>query len=974
MDFKIVRASQLSNVLHLNRRQWLTSTPKVVIPKQPVVTKFTVDFNDLYKAENDQNELLMPDSSRMSMPITKKNINNEVSNSINHLPPSIRQVRQLMDKYKDNVVLTQMGSFYELYFEHATQYAPKLNITLTNKSFSSGKVPFAGFPVHQLNRHLKVLVNQYGYSVTIVDQFKKDLDTNNSPAKFTRRVTRIVTPGTFIDEAFENFKENTYLLTIEFPDKCMEKVADSSLKIGISWCDISTGELFVQQLRLCELVSAITRIQPKEIVLKDELIPHKIESGDWYPELVELKKYFIKYQNPSSQYKPLSLFIPLFASRNKELSDSTRSQLRYIFENFEQKELAALRNLLVYVNNHFPNYSINFQLPNRQAMSSMMQIDSRTSRALELHSTALNNNRKGSLLSIINRTITPVGSRLLTQWLSGPSTDIKEIKKRQNIVNIFLSNEVLCESIIQYFKEISDISRILQKFSFGKGNGIDLLRIVKSLKIISVILEKLDQHRNSVTTKRDKVILEELVQNLQFENTIVDDIYNSLNEEEILKCAKRQEDDESHRESVLDTNDQANDISRCKYEISIINPTFHPKLRSLFNKYWDLEQKKLELERSMKDFFDFSFEIKKLSLKQRQSKDYAVQIVANSEQIKKIQQAISKNKDFKFGDSIFSVLQKSSQTLWLANKGWTELAYSIENAIFNIKTEEKAILSTFKDELVSRSNEIRNINNTIGYLDTLVSFARLTREKNLVCPKVTNKTMLNIVNGRHIMVEDGLASKSLSNFVGNDCAINSSEVWVITGPNMGGKSTFLRQNAIIVILAQIVCFVPCDSAEIGIVDKIFSRVGSADDLYNEMSTFMVEMIETSFILRGATKRSLAILDEIGRGTSGKEGVRIAFATIKYMMERNKCRTLFATHFGKEIKTIIENSKEESYRLLESQIKYHQTSAVRLEDNRFMYDYKLKPGICEKSDAFNVAKMAGFPHEVLQVVQKLEIEG
>ena len=221
-------------------------------------------------------------------------------------------------------------------------------------------------------------------------------------------------------------------------------------------------------------MSAITRIQPKEIVLKDELIPHKIESGDWYPELVELKKYFIKYQNPSSQYKPLSLFIPLFASRNKELSDSTRSQLRYIFENFEQKELAALRNLLVYVNNHFPNYSINFQLPNRQAMSSMMQIDSRTSRALELHSTALNNNRKGSLLSIINRTITPVGSRLLTQWLSGPSKYIKEIKKRQNIVNIFLSNEVLCESIIQYFKEISDISRILQKFSFGKGNGIDL--------------------------------------------------------------------------------------------------------------------------------------------------------------------------------------------------------------------------------------------------------------------------------------------------------------------------------------------------------------------------------------------------------------------------------------------------------------------------------------------------------------------
>lgn len=968
-----MRTSQFFNVLRLNRRQWLSATSKKFTTKKPVVTNFTVDFNDLYKEEKDQREVLLLNND-MDISIKKKNTNNEKLNSTNHLPPSIRQVRQLMDKYKDNVVLTQMGSFYELYFEHATQYAPKLNITLTSKSFASGKVPFAGFPVHQLNRHLKVLVNQYGYSVTIVDQFKKDLDINSNPTKFTRRVTRIVTPGTFVDEAFENFKENSYLLTIEFPDKCMERVVDSDIKIGISWCDISTGELYVQQLHLCELVSTITRIQPKEIVLKDELIPYKIESGNWYPELVELKKYFIKYQNPSSHYRPVSSFISLFASQNKKLSDNTRSQLRYIFENFEQKELAALRNLLVYVSDHFPNYSINFQLPNRQAVSSIMQIDSRTSRALELHSTVLNNNRKGSLLSTINRTITPVGSRLLKQWLSGPSTDIKEIKKRQNIVDLFSSNEALCDSIVQCFKDISDISRILQKFSFGKGNGIDLLRIVKSLKTLSIILEKLDQYKNCVTTKRNKAILEELVKNLRFDNTVVDDIYNSLSEEEILKSEKRQADDECYKGSIVDINDQSNDGNRYKYEMSIINPAFHPKLRLLFNNYWNLEQKKLELERKMKNFFGSSFEIKRISLKQRQSKDYVVQIVANSEQIQKLQEKISKNQDFRFNDSTFSVLQKSSQTLWLANKRWTELAYAIENAIINIKTEENAILLTFKNKLVSRSNEIRNINNTIGYLDILISFARLAREKNLVCPKVTNEVTLNIVNGRHIMVEDGLASKSLSNFVSNDCEINSSEVWIITGPNMGGKSTFLRQNAIIVILAQIGCFVPCDRAEIGIVDKIFSRVGSADDLYNDMSTFMVEMIETSFILRGATKRSLAILDEIGRGTSGKEGVRIAFATIKYMMEHNKCRTLFATHFGKEIKTILENSKDESYKLLALQIKYYQTSVLKLENNRFMYDYKLKPGICEKSDAFNVAKMAGFPYEVLQVVQNLEIEG
>ena len=968
-----MRMLRISDAFHLISRRLLISATKDVLTKKPTISKFTVDFTDLYRKNNDQDGLLLPDD-KMTMNIKKSNTNNEKSNLINQLPPSMRQVRQLMDKYKGNVVLTQMGSFYELYFEHATQYAPKLNITLTNKNFSWGKVPFAGFPVSQLNRHLKVLVNQYGHSVTIVDQFKKELDINNNSNKFIRRVTRIVTPGTFIDEALENFKENTYLLTVEFPDKCMERVADDRIQVGISWCDISTGELFVQHLCLSELVSAITRIQPKEIVLRDELIPYKIESGNWYPELVELKKYFISYHNPSSHYRPISSFIPIFASQDKKTPGSVESQLRYMFETFEQKELAALRNLLIYVNDHFPNYAINFQLPKRQFVSSIMQIDSRTSRALELHSTLLNDNKRGSLFSTINRTITPIGSRLLTQWLSGPSTDIEEIKKRQRIVNIFLSDELICECIVQYFKEISDISRTLQKFSFGKGNAVDLLQIVKSLKVATAISKKLEQYKNCVTREKDKVILEELVKNLEFENTIIDDIFNSLNADEILKLVRRQEDEEFQGESMVGSDDQRNNASNSKYEMSIINLAFHSKLRSLFDKYWDLERRQLELERAMKCFFDSSFEIKRLTLKQRQNKDYVVQIVANGEQIKKIQEEISKNNKFMFCDSTFSVVQKSGQTLWLSNKKWIELAYAIENAIFNIRTEENAILSSFKDKLVSRSNEIRNINNTIGYLDTLISFARLAREKNLVCPKVTTKPMLNIINGRHIMVEDGLASKSLTNFIGNNCEINSSEVWVITGPNMGGKSTFLRQNAIIVILAQIGCFVPCDSAEIGIVDKIFSRIGSADDLYNEMSTFMVEMIETSFILRGATKRSLAILDEIGRGTSGKEGVRIAFATVKYLIEHNKCRTLFATHFGKEMKSIIDKSKDESYKRLNSRIKYYQTNILKLENNKLMYNYKLRPGICEKSDAFNVAKMAGFPYKALQVVHDLENEG
>ncbi|CAL9735158.1 DNA mismatch repair protein Msh1p, mitochondrial [Monosporozyma servazzii] len=961
---------QFQRLFHHSRRQLNLKNTKVPIVRKPTVTQFTIAFDESDIPNNNDKVSILSDS-KMTSAIRKVDLKDEKTKWLDQLPPSIRQVRELMDKYKDNVVLTQMGSFYELYFEDAVKYAPNLNITLTSKTFASGKVPFAGFPVSQLNRHLKVLVNQYGYSVTIVDQFKKEIAFNNDANKFARRVTRIVTPGTFIDEAFENFRENTYLLTIEFPKNCMEKIADNNLNIGVSWCDVSTGELFVQNLHLSELVSVITRIQPREILLKDDLIPYKIESGEWYPELVELKKYFIKYHKPPSYYRPISSFKSLFASQDRETQGNTETQLNFIFETFEQKELAALRNLLNYVSDHFPNFAINFQLPNRQSVSSIMQIDSRTSRALELHSTVLNNSKKGSLLSSINRTVTPVGSRLLTQWLSGPTMDVKEIKKRQRIVNIFLSNETVSTSVIRYLKDISDVSRIIQKFSFGKGTAIDIIQIAKSLKMALAISSELNNCKAKVTTKRDKKLLDEMSQELQFDKNIIDDIMNSLNEDEIVKSMKGPDDNGPIIESVDEIDEIPGDINEAKYGASIINPSFHPKLEKLFDTYWDLNQNKYELEKAMKSFFNISFDVKKVTLKQRQNKDYAIQIVGNAEQIKRLQSAILIDKAFKYDESSFYVLQKSSQTLWLTNKKWTDLAYSIETSLLHIKREEDNILASFKEKFVTKSNEIRIINNMLGYLDTLISFAQLTKEKNLVCPTVSNDMSLNIVNGRHIMVEDGLASKVLTKFVGNDCELNTGDVWIITGPNMGGKSTFLRQNAIIVILAQIGCFVPCDSAQIGVVDKIFSRLGSADDLYNEMSTFMVEMIETSFILRGASNRSLAILDEIGRGTSGKEGIRIAFATLKYLVEHNKCRTLFATHFGKEMKHIIEHQNDDSNSTMKSQIKYCQSSTLQLQDGGFIYDYKLKPGICEKSDALNVARMAGFPIEALQVVENLE---
>ncbi|CAI4063875.1 hypothetical protein SKDZ_08G1660 [Saccharomyces kudriavzevii ZP591] len=930
---------------------------------QPKISKLRITFNKTSESNNEKTDNSYSIDAD-SCPIEQRNGKASSTKPLKAtLPPSLQYVRDLMDLYKDHVVLTQMGSFYELYFEQAVKYAPELNISLTNRAYSYGKVPFAGFPVHQLSRHLKMLVNNCGYSVTIAEQFKRKDVADNEVNKFYRRVTRIVTPGTFIDEAFENLRENTYLLNIEFPDNCMGQVADASLKVGICWCDVSTGEIFVQQVYLKDLVSAITRIQPKEILLDERLLEFHIESGTWYPELVELKKFFIKYQKMPSQHRTIESFYGLFNLGEKEATDR---QLRIQFQTFTQKELAALRNTLIYVSDHLPDFSINFQIPQRQLATAIMQIDSRTSTALELHSTVRDNNKKGSLLSSIRRTVTPSGTRLLSQWLSGPSLDLKEIKKRQRIVGFFKDNVDITEALRIMLKKVNDLSRILQKFSFGRGEALELIQMAHSLQVSREIREYLLKNTSFMKATLKNQITQ-LTESLNFESNLIDDILKFLNEDMLVKSQDIKQNVDVNTMLEVDIKGEKTDNKDEVFELTdfVVNPSFNGKLMKLHNAYQDVWRKKKELNVSLNDLFVKNLSAKSFALKERQNGEYALHVTGTPTNLKRIDEFITKKTEF--CGSYFHILQKSNQTRWLSHKFWTDLGLELELLALKIRNEEANIIDQFKKRFIDRSNEVRQVATTLGYLDTLSSFAVLANEKNLVCPKVDESDKLEVMNGRHLMVEEGLSARSLEAFTANDCELAKDNLWVITGPNMGGKSTFLRQNAIIVILAQVGCFVPCSKAHIGIVDKLFSRVGSADDLYNEMSTFMVEMIETSFILQGATRRSLAILDEIGRGTSGKEGISIAYATLKYLLENNQCRTLFATHFGQELKQIIDSKCATGLR---EKIKFYQSGITDLGGNNFCYNHKLKPGICMKSDAIRVAELAGFPAEALQEAREI----
>lgn len=936
---------------------------------KPEVVKLTLVLNELGSITPDiAGSVVVNTPIETSLPPIEKRASKEKKNRgartiKNSLPPSLQYVRDMMDQYKDHVILTQMGSFYELYFEHAEIYAPKLNLTLTSREYTYGKVPFAGFPVQQIGRHLNVLVKRYGYSVAIADQFKKEDVADNETNRFLRRVTRIVTPGTFIDEAFENLQENTYLLSIEFPDNCMDKLADVDIKVGLAWCDVSTGEIFVQQVLLKDLVSAITRIKPREILLDEKLLPYTVEAGKWYPELVELKKYFLKYQKIPSKHRTMDTFYKLFTSGDTE---TTIKDLDIAFYQLTQKENAALKNVLLYIEEHLPDTLVNLQIPQRQLTSSIMQIDSRTSIALELHSTIRNNNKKGSLLSTIRRTVTPSGNRLLTQWLSGPSLDLKEIEKRQKLVSLFKKGFGLTQILIEELKHVYDMSRILQKFSFGKGEAMELIQLSNSLMQAALIRDiiRKDFLEHTKIGKRLSNTLSELMGALEFDNTFINKVLCSFDEEQLIRYQRQKVEQDTNPEGIRDNVKSKTDDSQSSIGW-VAKPEASQTLSKLHKQYSLLLQKREKLLKVYEDIFVTQLQAKEVMLKLKQTNEYAIHLVGTANNLLKISEFIKKN-SLVDGEP-FHILQKSAQTRWLTHKSWTDLGQQLDLAVMKIRQEENNIINSFKSEFVKKSTMIREISQTLDYLDVLTSFAKFSIEKNLVCPKVDHSNELEILGGRHLVVEDGISAKSLESFTSNNCRLSKGHLWIVTGPNMGGKSTFLRQNAIIVIMAQIGCFVPCESARIGLVDKIFSRVGSADDLYNEMSTFMVEMIETSFILKGATKRSLAILDEIGRGTSGREGVSIAFATLKHLVHRNQCRSLFATHFGNELQHVVESKCDEPFK---EKLHFYKSDIVELDKDHFYYDHKLKPGICSKSDAIKVAKIAGFPEEALKTAQSV----
>lgn len=859
--------------------------------------------------------------------------------SIDNCPPALKEVRKLMDNYPGKVVLTELGKFYELYFEHADVYAPQLNLKVAKKLYSNGKVSMAGFPTPSCLKYVDLLVNELGVDVVLVKQYLQPTDDNVK--RFDRRVHRIITPGTIIEKDILKIDRNNFLLAVSLPKSAVTISKD--VTIGVAWCDISTMEFYVQESRLASLRNDLFRIKPTEIIIPAAF--RKVLEQSLLLEDFKINWIDTELENPD--YESI-----LGKKSVKELGQ------------FLETEQSASHLLLDYIQQHFKLEGDSlFRFRLKRQMKNIMMIDSAAREALEITETMKTKSKKNTVYSTIRRTCTVAGSRTLGNWLDSPPYDIKESRARLNLVKRFVRPgfyEDGLARIVLHLKQQSGLDCMRLMFEIGFNNTIgsnenvnvglamnyvNLLKILESYASIRQILED-----NQFDIAQKITIPHEVVET-------VDRLINQENLRSLNETLEEQEAEASKKNFPDMT--------------WIIDKSASTALTRHHNTLDKLLKEMQVLEHKLKDI---STEILVKAVQLRIENDVPLIYVQFGSKL------LMSELHERF--EITGIHKQSKTSCHFINHEWQSLALRIVGTIRNIKAQEMKVLNQLRKLAMQHFEVIKSTSETIDYIDVLQSFARLAKDYNLVCPVLNEKASLNIVNGRHLVVEQSLQNNGVE-FQGNDCCLDRAGKFgsIISGPNMGGKSTYLRQNALIVILAQIGSFVPAKKATIGLVDKIFTRIGSADDITNHSSTFMVEMSETCNGLVNATSKSLIIFDEIGRGTSNKEGIAIAFGILSYLTGHLQARFLFATHYAPELNALVVATAPD----MNDKLLYYHTTLKHEYLNKYLetydilkltgpifngrfFDHTLVPGISEYSHAISIAKLAGIPGSVTESAQ------
>ncbi|MDR2645409.1 MAG: DNA mismatch repair protein MutS [Endomicrobium sp.] len=795
------------------------------------------------------------------------------------LTPLMNQYYSIKNKYPGVILFFRLGDFYEMFGEDAVQAAPVLDVVLTNRAGT----PMCGVPYHSVTPYIRKLITT-GLKVAVCEQLE---ESGISKGIVKRGVTKVITPGTILEDTLLESKENNFLMSIVFDEYAMS--------VALAAADISTGEFFASETSLKLLDAEISKYNPGELVIsssttKNKKIQDFVTSvkapisyvNDCFFDFENSKKVIIEHFGEGS-FKEFGL-------NQKEIVRACGALLSYIKE--MQQQSAEIFSNIKYINN-----------------SDFMYLDAVAIKNLELLTSLASGKFENSLLSVIDSTKTPMGARTIRRWLTKPLLDVSKIENRQNAVNFFIEESSLRKDIAEKFKYVSDIERIIARISSGTANPKDLSALKDSLKVINDISKILSATKKLTFNIPDNIRIIEKISSY-----IVDEPPVSLKDGNAIRSGVNSELDELRKIST-DAKGFISNLEAKERESSGIN----------------------NLKIGYTSVFGYYIEVSKSNV-----------ALAPKHYVRK-------------------------QTVATGERYITEELKSLEEKILSSQEKilrlESDIFNSLRQELSLYTSDILKTSQIISEIDVFCGFASNALEYNYVCPKISNTKELSIKDGRHPVVERILKT---GDFTANDVFFNEqSRIMILTGPNMSGKSTYLRQIALIVIMSQIGSFVSASEAEIGIVDRIFTRIGAGDNLAGGESTFMVEMAETANILNQYTQRSLIILDEVGRGTSTYDGMSIAWSIIEFLGDAKRkandgAKVLFATHYF-ELTTLSET--------LKGVVNF--SVDIKEWNGNVIFLHKIIEGSADKSYGIHVAKIAGLPHQVIEraykILNKLEAD-
>ena len=786
------------------------------------------------------------------------------NNNTSNYTPMVQQYLAVKEQHKNELLFFRLGDFYEMFFEDALTASRELNITLTKRAGNGDNIPMCGVPYHSVDGYIAKLV-QKGYRIAICEQME---DPRFAKGIVERKVIKIITPGTALNEQLLQDKHNRYLTLL----------VEAQQELCLAVADVSTGEcrwfLATGSDKMLEIEEQLYRLQPAELVITTQL-----EEGEQLLEWVHSK-------------------LPECTLSN--FTDASATD--YFPQHFPSVQVSTVVQHTVELLLNYLHSTVMADLSHINQLSeivrdSFMQLDATAIRNLELVRSMADGSKRGTLLGVLDFTKTSMGARRLRSWIEAPLLDIARIHERQEAVAELVGSAALRDAVAEQLKAVADLERIVSRVEVGSANARDLVALRGSLSVLPGLKDVLQGCQSKALQRVKNAICEHRELAVRLEQAIVDEPPFSVREGGMIRPGYNAELDE------LQLIAADNKTWMQNFELKIKEATGIKTMKVGFNKV-----------------FGYYIEVSKGQA--NSVPDYFVR----------------------------------KQTLVNAERFIVPELKEYENKILGAKEKIQSLEYYLFDELRSlirtQISEIQATARAIGTLDVLNGLAIAAYKYNYVRPELNNQGEIKITDGRHPVVER-LLEKEI--FVPNNVNLNNTDerMIVITGPNMAGKSTYMRQVALLVLMSQMGSFIPARQASICPVDKIFTRVGASDDLATGQSTFMVEMNEVAQILRYATKNSLIILDEVGRGTSTFDGMSIARAVMEYIHDKIKAKTLFATHYHQLIALEQELSGVKNYSV-----------AVKERGKDIVFLRRIVPGGTDRSYGVHVARLAGLPKKVL----------